>query len=121
MKIFIMGAGTSPLGVDRANDFVMLSATRAAKWMPSDDPSFVAASENEPMCSRAIAMVDSAIGGLHAVGHKAHIYGCWHMASARAMRDAAAELGIDSTNRSQSEEASQFPLIYPVSYYFISK
>ena len=108
-----MGSGTSPLGVDRANDFVMLSATKAAKWMPSNDPSFVAASENEPMCSRAIAMVDSAIGGLHAVGHKAHIYGCWHMAaSARAMRDAAAELGIDvhdCSNRDKYQKGLSTP------------
>ena len=113
VKIFIMGAGTSPLGVDRANDFVMLSATKAAKWMPSDDPSFVAASENDPMWSRAIAMADIAIDGLHAVSHKAHIYGCWHMAaSARAVRDAAAELGVDvhdCSNRDKYQKGLSTP------------
>ena len=76
--------------------------------MPSDDPSFVAASENDPMWSRAIAMVDSAIDGLHAVSQKAQIYGCWHMAaSARAVRDAAAELGVDVHDCSNREKVSE--------------
>lgn len=83
------------------------SAIIASKWRPQDDPDFVAASENDPMWSRAMSMVDGSIDGAYAVAEKALVYGSWHMASsAKAVKDAAAELGVDVHDCSNREKTS---------------